>query len=154
MTPTSPEGGDIRRKPTEADGKQALRDHVIDKALSARARHGGAVDYPAVLRLLEDREAVRYPTAVAFDAAPLQPGEFAYAEPLGSHPAAGFRLCIHPHFESREEALPLLIAYHIVRINYGDVATREEAELYGAALLGLEVDDYYARLCRLAAELD
>ena len=43
--------------------------------------------------------------------------------------------------------------YQLPRASYGDVATRAESELYGAALLGLEVDDYYARLCAIADSL-
>ena len=57
---------------------------------------------------------------------------------------------MHPLFENRPDDLPLLVAYHVPSINYLDVATHVEAELFGAALLGLSVDDYYARLCELA----
>jgi hypothetical protein len=96
---------------------------------------------------------VRFPTALAFDAARLQPGEFAWAAPRGERPAQGFTLFVHPHFEQRPEALPALIAYHVPSINYLDVVTGREAELFGAALLGLEIDDYYQRICALADEL-
>ncbi len=33
-------------------------------------------------------------------------------------------------------------AYHLVTVNYGDVATHEEAEVFGATLLDLDQDDY------------
>jgi hypothetical protein len=35
-------------------------------------------------------------------------------------------------------------------INYGSIVEAEHAELYGATLLGLEVDTYYQALCELA----
>jgi hypothetical protein len=57
---------------------------------------------------------------------------------------------VHPHYEHHTDVLPLLITYHLVSVNYGDIATHEEAELYGATLLGLPVEEYYRRLCELA----
>ncbi len=100
--------------------------------------------------MLDDREVVRYPTGLRFDAEPLQAGEFAFAQPLGEHPADGYCLFVHPCFENRREVWPLLTAYHIPVINYGDsVVTHEEAELFGATLLGMEIDAYYQALCEL-----
>lgn len=136
--------------PTAADGQQSLRDHVRAKALEARAKLAGRVDRAAILRLLEDRTAVRYPIGVRFDAAPLRPGEFAFLEALGDHPADGFCLFIDPEFAAADELLPLLIAYYIPSVNYGDVATHVEAELYGATLLALDAEEYYQRLCAAA----
>lgn len=140
-------------KLTEDDGYEALRGHVVDKALAARKKHGPLADEQAVRALLADKDVVRFPTTLTFDAGRLRPGEFAYAAPNGLRPADGFTLSVHPHFEHRPEALALLVAYHIPTINYLDVVTNREAELYGAALLGLSVDAYYARLCTLADEL-
>ena len=118
-------------KLTEDDGYEALRGHVVDKALAARKKHGPALDAAAVLRLLADKEVVRFPTTLAFDASRLQPGEFAFAAANGLRPAEGFTLFVHPHFEHRPEALPLLVAYHIPTINYLDVVTNRESELFG-----------------------
>ncbi|MSR63914.1 MAG: hypothetical protein EXS08_15925 [Planctomycetes bacterium] len=145
---------DAKPKLTEEDGYEALRGHVVDKALAARRKYGPELDAAAILRLLADREVVRFPTELAFDASLLQDGEFAWAMPKGEHPSDGFTLIVHSRFEHRPEALPYLVAYHIPTINYLDVVTNREAELYGAALLGLEVDEYYRRLCALADELE
>lgn len=134
-------------------GLRALQDHVMDRALAARARYGESVGPDTIAALLDDREVVRYPTVIEFGESGLEPGEFAHAEPVGDTPADGFRLWVHPRFRDREE-LPLLVAYHIVRINYGEIVTHEEAELFGATLLGLDVDRYYETLCALADELD
>jgi hypothetical protein len=139
--------------PRERDGRMALSGHVADKATAARLRYGQSIDSEAIARMLADREVVRYPAAVVFDEAPLEPGEFAYARPFGDHPAEGFQLVVHPCFRDRPETWPLLIAYHIPTINYGDIATSEDCELYGATLLGMDRDEYYRRLCTLADEV-
>ncbi len=146
--------GDARPpKVTAEDGLRALRDHVVDTARRARQRYGGRIDYATIRRMLGDEQVVRYPVDLRFDADPLEPGEFAYVEPLGTHPAQGFVLYVHPRFRDREELLPLLIAYHLVRVNYGQVATHEEAELFGSTLLGLDRDAYYQKLCDAADEI-
>ena len=135
------------------DGRKALQDHVLERSRWAREKWGPDINDETMLRLLQDKDVVRYDTELVFDAGPLQPGEFAFAEPKGEHPGDGFRLCVHPWFEKQLEALPLLVAYHIVRINYGDVAGDEEAELFGATLLGLDPEEYYGSVCRLADTL-
>lgn len=138
---------------TPEEGQRALLGHVVDKARLARQRHGPDIDEGTMLRILLDPDIVRFPTVVRFDAAPLQPGEFAWPMPRGEEPKDGFVLVVHPRFEGRADALPYLLAYHVVAINYLDVATHVEAEHFGAALFGLEVDQYYAIVCALADEL-
>ena len=139
--------------PSEADGKRALRDHVLDRARVAHAKHGPLITGDSMLRLLDDREIVRYPVAVRFEALGLQPGEFAHAEQNGEHPRDGFTLFVHPSLRSRPDALPLVMAYHIPPINYGDIAEPEDCEAFGAALLNLPVAEYYRRLCDIADSL-
>jgi hypothetical protein len=142
-----------RAQLTEEDGYEALRGHVIDKAVAARRRHGPVIDAGAILRVLSDPEIVRFPTELVFASSALLPGEFACPLPKGEHPKQGFTLAVHELFANQPEALPYLVAYHIPSINYLDVVTNREAELFGAALLGLEVDEYYRRLCALADQL-
>jgi len=135
---------------TEEHGYEALQGHVVDKAIAARKKYGPTVDWAAMRKILDDRDFVRFPTGVRFDDEALLNGEFAYAAALGQRPSDGFCLFVHPCFEARPEVLPLLIAYHVPAINYLDIATSKEAELFGATLLGLRVDDYYEQLCNLA----
>lgn len=137
-------------EPTAEDGRQALAAHLRAKALAARGKCDGQVDRAAIFKLLADRTVVRYPVGVRFDAAPLRAGEFAFLEALGGHPADGFCLFIHPRFEFADDLLPLLIAYYVPSVNYGDVATHVDAELFGSILLGLDREDYYTRLCAAA----
>jgi len=136
--------------PTAQKAQQSLRDHVVTKAMDARQRRGGLIDRAVMMQLLEDRTIVRYPLGIRFDSEPLQPGEFACLESLGEHPSDGFCVFIHPMFASVDELIPLLIAYYIPSVNYGEVATHTEAELFGAALLGIEVEEYYKILCSVA----
>ncbi|MCA9003044.1 MAG: hypothetical protein KDB61_14055 [Planctomycetes bacterium] len=138
---------------TEQDGYEALRGHLLERALQAKVRYPSPWDETALRQLLADPEVVRFPTALVFDDRNLIPGEFAHAEPRGERAADGFLLAVHPHFQDRWPDLAYLVAYHIPSINYLDVATHREAELFGAALLGLEIEAYYQKVCQLADEL-
>lgn len=138
---------------TEQDTRTALRDHASRRGQEARAAYGTVVDCATIFRMLDDRSVVRYPTSIVFDAAPLEAGEFAYPEPRTSSGELSYRLCVHPAFRDRDDVLPLLIAYQLVRINYGDIATHEDAEAFGAALFNFEVDEYYKRVCAAADEV-
>jgi hypothetical protein len=104
-------------------------------------------------RILADRECVRYPCEIAFDAGPLQPGECAYPMPLGERPEDGFRICVHPYFLADPDRVPLLALYQIVPVNYGSFASPDDAEAFGAAVLGITRDGYYAALCAMADEI-
>ena len=141
-----------RHQPTEEDGKVALRDHVVEKALEARRRYPNLEDAEVLAAFLQDDTCVRFPTELSFDATFLQEGEFAWAAQRGDSPKDGYVLHVHPRFRT-DRVLPRLVAYHVARINYGDIVTSREAELYGSALLGLDVEEYYQSLCRAADSL-
>ncbi len=140
----------MAQKLTEQDGRRALRDHLLERAAMARERHGPVIDDAAILRVLNDRDIVRYPMGVRFDSNSLEPGEFAFAQALGDHPREGYCLFVHPVFEKRRDLWPLLISYYIPPVNYGDIADAEDCECFGAALLGLDQEDYYGMLCQAA----
>ena len=140
----------MARNLTEHDARVALKDHLSEKAMDSRLRHGMYIDADSIIKMLDDPAFVRYPVTLRFDDAALEAGEFAIPVPQGEHPSAGFCLCIHPYFEQQPEAWPLLIAYHIPSINYGDIVSNEDAEHFGATLLGLDVETYYEALCELA----
>ena len=138
---------------TAEDARQSLRDHCATKGAEVRAKFGPNLGWAELNQLLEDRKFVRYPCTIAFDAAPLQPDEFAYPEPLGARPDAGFRVCVHPRFETELNSVPALVLYQLVAVNYGDFATAEDAEAFGAAALGLSREDYYKQLCKVVDDL-
>ncbi len=137
-------------KAVAEQAKQAFHEHLVEKATAARFKYGLYIDTDAVLKMLSDESVVRYPTTLVFDASPLQTHEFAYPQPLGFHASDGYAWCVHPYFRPQRELWPLLIAYHIPVINYGSIVETPDAELYGATLLGLEVEAYYQALCELA----
>ena len=131
------------------ESERNFKDHVRRHAAEARLRYGLYIDADVIVRMLSDPKIVRYATALDFDGGRLEPGEFAWAEQVGDDPSDGFRLHVHPCFSSQQEIWPLLIAYHIPSINYGEIVTPEHAELYGATLLGLDGETYYRALCEL-----
>ncbi|MFM8469001.1 MAG: hypothetical protein ACKODH_03370 [Limisphaerales bacterium] len=137
---------------TAEDARQSLREHCAAKGREVRAKYGPRLGWAELQQLLNDRTLVRYPCTVAFDSVPLQTEEFAYAEPLGDRPDAGFRICVHPRFEHDLDSVPALVLYQLVAVNYGDFATAEDAEAFGAAALGMEREEYYRRLCACADE--
>ena len=103
--------------------------------------------------ILKDRTFVRYPCEIQFDASVLQPGEFAYPHPKGDTPAAGFTIHVHPHFATQLQVVPALVLYQLVAVNYGEFASPDDAETFGAAALGMTKNDYYELLCQLADQL-
>ncbi|MHC4090656.1 MAG: hypothetical protein ACYSVY_10345 [Planctomycetota bacterium] len=142
-----------RPKPSAEDGVLALRDHVLDRAGLAREKYGPHVGVAALERILADRSVVRYPCRIVFDTADLRPGEMAFVRPRGEVATDGFDVVVHPRFAADEDSLPAIVLYQLVMVNYGEIATENEAELFGATILGIAQDAYYERLCQIADSL-
>ena len=138
---------------TAQDARQSLNAHVAAKGAEIRAKYGPTIGWRELLRILEDREVVRYPCEIVFDSGPLQPGEFAHPMARGKRPEDGFVICVHPSFITQMERVPHLVFYQLVLVNYGEFASAEDAETFGAAALGLARDDYYQALCGLADQV-
>jgi len=138
---------------TEADARESLNIHVESKGTSIRETYGSNLGWEELRRILADKSCVRYPCEVVFDDFPLQPGEFAFPEPKGDAPEDGFTIHVHPSFADRLDLVPALVLYQLVAVNYGEFASADDAETFGAAALGLTKDEYYENLCRLADEL-
>jgi hypothetical protein len=143
----------MARQLTADDAQQSLANHVVEKGRLVYAKYGPEIGWNKLLELLEDRTLVRYPCEVVFDPAPLQPGEFAAAIGKSDRPEDGFTIFVHPLFALDPNRVPYLVLYHLVVVNYGDMATAEEAELFGAAALGILKDEYYAGLCEIADQI-
>jgi hypothetical protein len=138
---------------TADDAKQSLNAHVAAKGAEIFEKYGPEIGWKQLLQILQDRTAVRYPCEVAFDAAHLQPGEVAYPAPRGAYPEEGFKIYVHPSFMIRLEYVPLIVLYQLVQVNYGEFASADDAETFGAAALGLGKEEYYQTLCRLADDV-
>ena len=135
---------------TAEDGRQSLNAHVAAKGAEIHAKYGPRLGWNELRHLLEDRAYVRYPCTIAFEHPPLQPGEFAHPAPNGDRPEDGFTMYVHPLFMTQPEIIPYLVLYQLVLVNYGEFATAEDAEVFGASALGLSREAYYVRLCELA----
>ena len=138
---------------TLEDGRESLAAHVAAKGAEIRAKYGPRIGWVQLARILADRECVRYPCELVFDATPLQPDECAYPAPNGERPEDGFRLCVHPYFAVDPDRVPLLALYQLVAVNYGAFASHDDAEAFGAAALGIPQEEYYAALCAMADEI-
>jgi hypothetical protein len=113
-------------------------------------KYGPRVGWNELQRILQDRACVRYPCQIAFDSAPLQPGECAYPKPNGARPEDGFVIHIHPLFMTQLDRGAHLALYQLVVVNYGPFASSEDAEVFGAAALGISREQYYQGLCAMA----
>lgn len=140
----------MNAQPTASEGREALRDHLLARALEARQRYGPAIDADAVLAMLNDRRHVRHPTALCFDDEPLAPGEFAW--PVPHEATGGYRLHVHPALERRRELWPAVVAYYLPLINYGPIVDHDDCLCYGAALLDLSPAEFEGTLRGLAVD--
>lgn len=138
---------------TEADARESLNTHVECKGLAIQEKYGPNIGWNELLQILEDRSCVRYPCTIAFDAAKLKPGEFAFPEPTSGALEEGFTIHVHPHFENQPDVVPSLVLYQLVAVNYGEFASPDDAETFGATALGLSKNAYYESLCQLADQL-
>jgi hypothetical protein len=50
----------------------------------------------------------------------------------------------------RPNRIASLVLYQLVLVNYGEFASADDAETFGASALGLSKDDYYRNLCEMA----
>ena len=134
---------------TAEDAKQSLAAHVAAKGAEIYQKYGPAIGWKELLRILEDRSCVRYACEILFDAGPLLAGECAHPVPKGDRPEDGFCLHVHPLFMSQLHHVPHLALYQVVLVNYGEFASSDDAEIFGAASLGISKDEYYEVLCSL-----
>jgi len=135
------------------DARQSLTAHVAAKGEEIRAKYGPRIGWRQLAQILGDRAFVRYPCEIVFDAGPLQAGEFAHPVPRTERPEDGFTLHIHPYFATQLDRVPFLALYQLVLVNYGEFASADDAETFGASVLGLSKDEYYQIICQMADEL-
>ena len=138
---------------TAEDARQSLNGHVAAKGREIRAKYGPHIGWKELLRIMADRAGVRYPCEIVFDAGPLNPGEFAHPVAKGERPEEGFTMYVHPVFLAQLDQVPSLVLYQLVLVNYGEFASADDAETFGAAVLGLSRDEYYRTLCEMAGQI-
>jgi hypothetical protein len=135
---------------TPEAGHQSLNAHAAAKGREIREKYGPRIGWNELLRILADRTCVRYPCELVFDAGRLLPGEFAHPVAKQDLPEGGFTLYVHPRFAQDLDRVPYVALYALVRVNYGEFASAEDAESFGANALGLSQDEYYQTLCEMA----
>lgn len=138
---------------TAEGAQQSLTAHVEAKGIEVFLKYGPQLGWGELQRLLQDRAYVRYPCEIVFDSTELLAGEFAYPKPKGTVPEDGFTMFVHPVFMIDLSRVPVLVLYHLVAVNYGEFASADDAETFGAAALGLTRDEYYSMLCEYADQL-
>ena len=138
---------------TATDARESLNSHVAAKGAEIHAKYGPHIGWKELQRILADRSCVRYPCEVVFDSQPLRDGEFAHALGKGEHPEDGFTIYVHPFFMTQLTEAASLVLYQLVLVNYGEFASADDAETFGASGLGLSKDEYYNVLCELADQL-
>jgi len=134
---------------TPEGARQAMIAHAAATGAAIHDRLGGAPDYARLVPLLEDPETVRFPVQVVFDAGPLQGEEVAYPLPVDGRAANGYTMYVHPALAGRTTDTVAAILYGLVVVNYGEAATGEVGEAFGAAVLGLDREAYYRTMCRI-----
>jgi len=138
---------------TADDAKQSLSAHVAVKGAEIFAKYGPQIGWKQLQLILQDRACVRYPCEIVFAASALQSGEVAYPSPNSKRPEDGFVVYVHPLFMTQLDRVPWLALYQLVLVNYGEFASANDAEVFGAAALGLPPEEYYQGLCELADQL-
>ncbi len=137
----------MSQKLTLEDAQVSLTAHVATKGAEINQKYGPRIGWAELLRILDDRACVRYPCEIVFDDGPLRDGEFAHPVAKSDNPEDGYRMHVHPFFSVEPGLLPALVLYQVVLINYGDFASPEDAETFGAAVLGITPEEYYDTLC-------
>ena len=135
---------------TANDVRQPLNAHVAAKGAEIRGKYGLRIGWKELLQILEDKTCCRYPCKIEFGADSLLPGEFAHPEPNGERPEDGFTIHVHPVFMTQLDRIPYWVLYQLVAVNYGEFASADDAETFGAGALGLSKDEYYKTLCEMA----
>jgi hypothetical protein len=59
----------------------------------------------------------------------------------------------HPLFSLDLSRAVAGVLYQLVAVNYGEFASSDDAETFGAAALGLTRDEYYAMLCTMSDQV-
>ncbi len=154
----------MEEAPTPEEQRETMNLHLRQKAQEIIEKFGANITFDVLQEILQDRKFVRYPVNIIFDSARIEAGFFIQTEMTlsdQSHqpdeyddyikPAdRSYDFIVHEYFEGQPDKLLPLILYHLPIVNYGDIATYEDAEVFASALMQMEQDDYYQLVCDLA----
>jgi hypothetical protein len=140
-------------KPLFASKSQAAPAVLEELARRIVAEYGAGLEWLDFKQLLGDRSLLGVRCELRFDDAPLLPGECAHLAPMGLGSDEAVLLYLHPSFASQLNAVPFLALPHVGRLVTQGKASPEEAERFGAAVMGTTPEAYYDHLCDLASQL-
>lgn len=141
------------RPPKRKATPRSLTAEAALTGTTIRLKYGSALGSAELARILQDRTCVPYPCEVRFDAQPLLPGEFAHALAKGLAPEEGYTIFVHPKFQAQPAKVPYLVLYQMALVRYGEAASTDAAETFGAHALGLGKEEYYRALCELSEQV-
>jgi hypothetical protein len=131
-------------------GEDSLGSRLLDQADYAHQKHQPR-SLAELELLLKDPECVRYPVRLAFEFGEMAMHQFAQPDVDYRHADQNGRvLYLRPVLRDRPELIVPAVAYMLPVINYGEIIQDEHCMLYGATLLGLMEEEFYARICALA----
>lgn len=131
-------------------GEEGLRSHLQERAVLAHQSYG-RLSPDRLAQFLQDPDCLRYPTRLAFEFGEMAAHQFAQPAPDPQDPERrGVVLYLRPALRSRPDLVPLAVAYMVPVINYGEIVTDAHCLLYGATLLGMLEEEFYAAVCAMA----
>ncbi len=148
---------------TPEEQRETMNFHLRQKAQEIIEKYGTSISFAVLQEVLQDRKFVRYPVNIIYNSAQIEAGLFIKTEMIladrNRQPGEDddyikqadrhYDFIVHEYFEGQPEKLVPLVLYHIPTVNYGDIATYEDAEVFASALLQMEQDGYYQLVCDL-----
>jgi hypothetical protein len=128
----------------------ALYEHARFAAQRAQSRLNGPLTPSNLEQFLADNLCLRYPTRIIYDRTGLEPHQVAQPFYRQSRDGIFCDLHVDPDLQKTPEINYLVVAYMAAVINYGDAATPELAELFGALLTGIDQETFYEKMCAVA----
>jgi hypothetical protein len=152
MTPSTQTAELRKMSPAELEqlGQQSLHAHLVAQAVVAHQKHG-PLTADKLDALLRDPDCLRHPVRLVFEFGEMAMHQFAQPDiDWRNTEQDGRMLYIRPLLKDRPDLLPFAVAYMIPLINYGDIIADEHCLAYGATLLGLMEEEFYAHVCCLS----
>lgn len=131
-----------------------LAAELLAKAGEIRRRYGPEIGWKQIQQILVDPQITPFPCEICFDANPLLPGEFAHTAPKSESEGSRFVIYLHPRYASQPGRIPYLVLHQLATVYYAGRATVDDAETFGALVLGLSKEAYFQALCDLSGQMD
>jgi len=107
--------------------------------------------YRRLPALLGDPDCLRFPVRLVYEFGEMAQHQFAQPDVDWRDPeSVGRVLYLRPVLRDHPARVVQAVAYMIPVLNYGDVVTDAHCLSYGATLLGLMEEEFYAAICGLA----